>query len=337
MHIYMHPHASTRIYVHPHVGAHAQTSYIRQVTRKVVDALRAPMNLVKAIAKRIDEIHADVNLSVALEHVQRVGERHATRESSTHNSALSATADEQYVKCLGYLASEFNVTVYRQRGSYICYSVKESAKHPLSTIPKPPHKLLPICNGYRLVRHDRLVAVARPDGCCMAEAVAFAVGDAAVGDRVQSVLQASPTSLTEMHELAHLLQPQHELRHVECLSKTLTFVDLVRTHSSQGVFLCLVNARDGGGTCVPHMVVYDAWRHIIFLGAGEMDDEWIAGILGIRGDDLRGSKLDDRLRDELRIETLLDVRVVHEHIPSTRQKLSTKQRRDAKKRKHDDL
>jgi hypothetical protein len=71
MHIYMHPHASTRIHVHPHVGAHAQTSYIRQVTRKVVDALRAPMNLVKAIATRIDEIHSDldVHLSVALEHV----------------------------------------------------------------------------------------------------------------------------------------------------------------------------------------------------------------------------------------------------------------------------
>jgi hypothetical protein len=339
MHIHVNPHASTRIHVHPHVGAHAQIIYFRQVTRKVVDALRAPINLVSAVAKAIDERHPtlEVHLSVAVEHVHRVGERHDIRGSSRQNEQMSATCDEEFVKCLGYLASEFHVTVYRERGSYICYSVKESAKHPLSTIPKPPHKLLPICNGYRLVRHDRLVAVARPDGCCMAEAVAFAVGDAAVGDRVQSVLQASPTSLTKMSQLAHLLQPQHQLRHVECLSKTLTFVDLVRTHSSQGVFLCLVNARDGGGTCVPHMVVYDAWRHIIFLGAGEMDGEWIAGILGICGNDLRGSNLDDRLRDELRIETLLDVRVVYEHVPSTRQKLSTKERRSAKKRKHEDL
>ena len=50
-----------------------------------------------------------------------------------------------------------------------------------------------------------------------------------------------------------------------------------------------------------HMLVYDAWRRIIFIGAGEVHAEWIAGVIGVCGNDLRGNNLDNRLRDELRI------------------------------------
>ena len=71
------------------------------------------------------------------------------------------------------------------------------------------------------------------------------------------------------------------------------------------------------------MLVYDAWRHIIFLSAGEVDEQWIAGIIGVCGDDLRGSKLDNRLRNELRIIELLDVRLLMERAaPAKKRKYS---------------
>ena len=82
------------------------------------------------------------------------------------------------------------------------------------------------------------------------------------------------------------------------------------------------------------MLVYDAWRHIIFLSAGEVDEQWIAGIIGVCGDDLRGSKLDNRLRNELRIIELLDVRLLMERAaPAKKRKYSTADKKRAERAK----
>ena len=59
-----------------------------------------------------------------------------------------------------------------------------------------------------------------------------------------------------------------------------------------------------------HFCAFDAWRRLIFLGAGELHEEWIAGVIGVRIDDLRGSALDERLRADLRVLRLLEVREV---------------------------
>ena len=66
----------------------------------------------------------------------------------------------------------------------------------------------------------------------------------------------------------------------------------------------------------PHYTVADMWRRILFLGAGEMHEEWVAGIMGVTADDMRCDiiegvrqpRLDARLRGDLRVLQLLRVR-----------------------------
>ena len=77
---------------------------------------------------------------------------------------------------------------------------------------------------------------------------------------------------------------------------------------------------------------------MIFLGAGELHSEWIAGIIGVCGDDLRAGNLDNRLRRDLRVECLIGVRKLMEKAPSSAQstdgekvKLNTHQRKQLKR------
>ena len=103
-----------------------------------------------------------------------------------------------------------------------------------------------------------------------------------------------------------------------------------RDSTAQAIHVALHTA----GECVLHVLVYDAWRHIIFLSAGEVDEQWIAGIIGVCGDDLRGSKLDNRLRNELRIIELLDVRLLMERAaPAKKRKYSTADKKRAERAK----
>ena len=51
----------------------------------------------------------------------------------------------------------------------------------------------------------------------------------------------------------------------------------------------------------------DFWRRLVFLGAGELSLQWLAGIIGVRGDDREF--LDERLR-ELRVQSLVRVRML---------------------------
>ena len=64
---------------------------------------------------------------------------------------------------------------------------------------------------------------------------------------------------------------------------------------------------DGRAT---HYVVADCGRRLIFLGAGELELEWLVGLIMVCGKDLRGEALDCRLADDLRMLELLHVRVL---------------------------
>ena len=90
--------------------------------------------------------------------------------------------------------------------------------------------------------------------------------------------------------------------------------------------------RTATGALQNHLLVFGAWRRLLFLGAGEVHDQWIAGLLGVRGDDLRGERLDDRLR-KLRVVRLLQVRMLWQKSESTRVKLSTHQRMKLKRKR----
>ena len=76
-----------------------------------------------------------------------------------------------------------------------------------------------------------------------------------------------------------------------------------------GIYIMHVLVCDEHGKPRGHLMAFDAWRRLLFLGAGELEEEWMAGLLGVCGDDLRGSRLDERLRD-LRVLRLQQVRLL---------------------------
>ena len=92
----------------------------------------------------------------------------------------------------------------------------------------------------------------------------------------------------------------------------LSWVDVARV--SHGILVCLAHVLDAHGETMPHIVVYDAWRRLLFIGAGELQKEWIVGLLGIQGDDLKGGALDRRMR-ELRVVKLLGARMLKVKAP----------------------
>ena len=61
----------------------------------------------------------------------------------------------------------------------------------------------------------------------------------------------------------------------------------------QGVAVCETVAETSKGDLVTHYVVADFWRRLVFLGAGELSLQWLAGIISVRGDDRQ--LLDERL------------------------------------------
>ena len=97
----------------------------------------------------------------------------------------------------------------------------------------------------------------------------------------------------------------------------LTFRDLFRC-TREGILVCEVLVQLQSGLVAPHYTVADMWRRILFLGAGEMHEEWVAGIMGVTADDMRCDiiegvrqpRLDARLHDDLRVLQLLRVRFV---------------------------
>ena len=105
----------------------------------------------------------------------------------------------------------------------------------------------------------------------------------------------------------------------------LAFRDLFRC-TREGILLCEVLVQLQSGLVAPHYTVADMWRRILFLGAGEMHEEWVAGIMGVTADDMRCDiiegvrqpRLDARLHDDLRVLQLLRVRLVKVKVTTRR-------------------
>ena len=121
----------------------------------------------------------------------------------------------------------------------------------------------------------------------------------------------------------------------------LTFRDLFRC-TREGILLCEVLVQLQSGLVAPHYTVADTWRRILFLGAGEMHEEWVAGIMGVTADDMRCDiiegvrqpRLDARLHDDLRVLQLLRVRLVKVKVTTAQtqpgRRLTNHQRKKAK-------
>ena len=96
-------------------------------------------------------------------------------------------------------------------------------------------------------------------------------------------------------------------------SDELTFVDLFRTFA-EGMYVLEVLVMLSSGGIGVHYMLADTWRRLLYLGAGEMREEWITGLLMIVGKDLRYvgdppmPRLDQLLRNDLRILQLCRVR-----------------------------
>ena len=216
-------------------------------------------------------------------------------------------ADESRIAAMARLAKLFGIDLLRQqRGGYIIYSSLQATGVPLSSVPKAPRGALPAVRGYAMARHDELLITRRPEGCCAGEAMAFACGDAAVGDVADAIVVEEGF----MHRLDKAIAPVWRLQGVPDMPDfhpALSFVDLGK--KMQGIFVVQALVLDEHGKKRPHMLVFDAWRRLLFLGAGEVDQEWMAGLLGVQGKDLRGSTLDDRLL-KLRVLQLQQVRML---------------------------
>jgi hypothetical protein len=178
--------------------------------------------------------------------------------------------------------------------------------------------------GHVLTRHDELVVARHPEGDCAAEATAFATGKPHVGEAVAAARALKEKEGMRLHDVHEAVQPHgYELRtelrgHEE--AGALTFVR-VCTSLRSGIHLLQTTVRGRHGERREHLMVWDAWRRLIFLGAGELSEEWIAGVIGVQSADLRGSVLDDRLRDELRVLGVSAVRSLWER-PSVVERVS---------------
>ena len=92
-----------------------------------------------------------------------------------------------------------------------------------------------------------------------------------------------------------------------------------------------------GGETAEHFLVYDGWRRLLFVGAGELEKEWLVGLLAIEYADTVGMKLDDRMRDELRVLRLNGVRVLKERAPEVQRSQRRPSSHQRKKRKREEV
>ena len=189
------------------------------------------------------------------------------------------------------------------------YSDKNAAALPLSKIPTAPKGTLEEDgSGYVLVRHDDYVIPARADGECAGEALHFASGRKVVGDAVEAAPRRVDGGVA-FGDMNNAVTPWgFRLKTLSGFAdgEPLLFADLFRANM-QGVAVCETIAQTGKGDLVTHYVVADFWRRLLFLGAGELSLQWLAGIISVRGDDRQ--HLDERLR-ELRIRSLTKVRML---------------------------
>ena len=141
---------------------------------------------------------------------------------------------------------------------------------------------------------------------------------------------------SSMHQVNMLLQPRFRLQHIsgfEDESAELTFARIF-AELRQGILLAKVLVECADKALRGHVVVFDLWRSLLFLGAGDPDEETLVGVKGITNDDTKDGRL-DKAMSSLGVVKLLAVRMLWElasaeHAPSG--KLTSSQR-NAMKRK----
>ena len=226
---------------------------------------------------------------------------------TTQHGSRTQTAD--WWETLSQIASRFGVHIYRPLGGFMEYSDVNAAALRISQIPRAPKcALREDASGYVHVRHDNSVVPARADGECAGEALHFASGCKFVGDAVQAAPRQSYSGVG-FGDISRAITPLgYRLQRIRGFEdgSQLFFTDLFRANM-HGIAVCETVAQTRNGKLETHYVVADFWRRLVFLGAGELSLQWLAGIIGVRGDDREF--LDERLR-ELRIQTLVRVRML---------------------------
>ena len=180
---------------------------------------------------------------------------------------------------------------------------------PRSKIPKAPDCKLEVKNGYQMARTDELAGARRGPNQCVGEGLAFASGSEAVGDA------ASVASANDMHGIDNAIHPEHRLVRVAGLhdiDDDLTWRDVVRMTCC--MVICRARVVDTRGMHHDHIVVFDGWRRLLFLGAGELNREWMVGLLGVRWEDMKSDTMDQRMR-ELHVIQLVQVRMLEARAP----------------------
>ena len=196
-------------------------------------------------------------------------------------------------------------------------------------------------SGYVLARHNCTRVRRRGRNRCSAEGIAFATGSDDVGDAVDAMQLGEATDVS-MHEIEQVIRPEHRLYRMlefEDYSNALTFNRLFASHMT-GIALLLVIVAYGldGEFRTTHYVTLDFWRRLVFLGAGELQREWLVGVVGVDASDVREQRV-DALMTELRVVRIMKVRTVMARAPRLEAKRnvtgSARKRKKAKSQAED--
>ena len=198
------------------------------------------------------------------------------------------------------------------------YSDINAAAIPLAQITAAPKTALrENPSGYVLVRHNNTAVSARADGQCAGEALHFASGRKELGDAVEAAPRRTDGG-TAFDDMDNAVKPWgFRLYALSGFNDgaPLTFADLFRSNM-QGIAVCETIVEKGfAGGLATHYIVADFWRRLIFLGAGELSLQWLAGLIRVSGNDRH--LLDERM-GQLRIKYLIGVRMLVEHSPRVR-------------------
>lgn len=161
----------------------------------------------------------------------------------------------------------------------------------------------------------------------------------AAGDAVEAAARALPSGrLAKPHDVDLILRPDFELRTLpglEDYSSSLSWGALARVEHAMLYVWARVGIGPRGLAREDHVLIMDTWRDLLFLGVGEMTEEWHAGLLGLDPHDREGRILDERLANRLRVHEVMAVRVVHARVerePAAKKpKLSKYQRKKLKR------
>ena len=275
---------------------------------------RPPTWLWMAVAKHEDATQKQLVLTAL-----KVASGSDDRLAKAVRKSLFTRLDGQCRRILAVIADKFGVHVMEPHGGYVNYSSVTATALPLSAVPEAASTPLQLdARGFKLARDEWIcrarregqVARRRPDGECAAEAMDISTGQEAVGDAIEALKQSGAGGVS-FHEMdtavSHLGVRLYTLDVFED-GEALSFGSLLQK-VTEGILVCEVEVTLECGGIGVHYVMLDCWRRVVCLGAGELAEEWLAGLAGFSADDVECQRIDEQLRT-LRVVKLLGVRVV---------------------------